>query len=345
MNLIDKCMIMEKQYKINLDRNEIYIDIDENILMKMKSCLTKIDLHRYPENNMEEIKKLYGCYSNTNPENIIVCNGSDEALELVISSIVRQGSKVLSLNPDFGMYYFYVTRFGGEINGYDIGKSMKFDIDEFVEIGKRENIDMIIFSNPNNPTGIGINKEDIVKILEEFKDKPVVIDEAYYEFYKETVIPYINEYKNLYITRTLSKAWGLAALRIGFLITNEENVQKLLKFKVPYTINSYSQNLVSIVLRYPERVIKNTKKVVEQREFLFNELKKIQENAAMHIEFYRSKGNFIFGKTNHKEALEKGLIKNGISIRYFDKGEFRITVGSHMENKKVIESIKNIYGC
>lgn len=344
MSIINEYMNIQKQYKINLDSNEIYLNIDENILMKMKSCLTQIDLHRYPTNDMQEIKKLYAKYANTDSKNIIVGNGSDEAIDLVISSVIRQGKKVLSLNPDFVMYDFYVTRFGGEIKSYNIGESMKFNVDEFIEMGKNEDVDMIIFSNPNNPTGIGIKVEDILKILEAFKDKPVVVDEAYYEFYGETVISYINEYKNLYVTRTLSKAWGLASLRIGFLITNEENIQELLKFKVPYTISAYSQNLAAIVLRYPDRVIENAKKVVEQRELLFNELNKIEKNAAMHIEFYPSKGNFIYGRTSHKEALEKGLIKDGISIRYFNGDTFRITVGSPMENRKVVEAIKNIFG-
>ena len=343
MSVINEYINIEKEYKINLDSNEIYLNINENILMKMKSCLTQIDLHRYPTNDMQEIKKLYAKYADTDPKNIIVGNGSDEAIDLVISSVIRQGKKVLSLNPDFVMYDFYVTRFGGEIKTYNIGESMKFNVDEFIEMGKNEDIDMIIFSNPNNPTGIGIKVEDILKVIEVFKDKPVVVDEAYYEFYGETVISYINEYKNLYVTRTLSKAWGLAALRLGFLITNEENVKELLKFKVPYTISSYSQNLASVVLRYPDRVIENAKKVVEQRELLFSELNKIQKNAAMHIEFYPSKGNFIYGKTSHKEALEKGLIKDGISIRYFNGDVFRITVGSPMENRKVVESIKNIF--
>lgn len=344
MSIINEYMNIQKQYRINLDSNEIYLNIDENILMKMKSCLTQIDLHRYPTNDMQEIKNLYAKYANTDPQNIIVGNGSDEAIDLVISSVIRQGKKVLSLNPDFVMYDFYVTRFGGEIKTYNIGESMKFNVDEFIEMGKNEDVDMIIFSNPNNPTGIGIKVEDILKVLEAFKDKPVVVDEAYYEFYGETVISYIDEYKNLYVTRTLSKAWGLAALRMGFLITNKENIQELLKFKVPYTISAYSQNLASIVLRYPDRVTENAKKVIEQRELLFNELNKIQKNAAMHIEFYPSKGNFIYGRTSHKEALEKGLIKNGISIRYFNGDTFRITVGSHMENRKVVESIKNIFG-
>lgn len=331
------------EYQINLDSNEIYMDMDENILMKMRSCLTNIQLHRYPTNDMKIIKELYANYAKTEAKNIIVGNGSDEVLELVISKVIKSGKNALSLGPDFTMYDFFVSRFGGQLKTYDIGKKIEFNVDEFIKLGKKENVDLIIFSNPNNPTGIGITIKDILKILNEFKNKTILVDEAYYEFYGETMIPYINKYKNLIVTRTLSKAWGLAALRIGFLITNEDNVEELLNYKVPYTISTYSQNLASIALKYPERVVNNAKQIVDQREKLYEALKQVQKNAAMNIEFYPSKANFLYGRTNHKEALINGLKDNGISIRNFNDDTFRITVGSPLENRKVVDGIKNIF--
>ena len=343
MGIYNEYINIYNQYEIHLDSNEIYMDMDENILMKMKSSLTSIDLHRYPTNNMEEIKNLYAKYIKVNPNNIIVGNGSDEMIELVVSSVIREGKKALTLGPDFVMYDFYVSRFGGELKKYNISDKMKFNLEEFIIKGRNENVDLILFSNPNNPTGIGIDLKDICMVLEEFKDKTVLVDEAYYEFYGESMIPYINKYKNLFVTRTLSKAWGLAALRIGFLITNEDNIEELLKNKTPYTISSYSQNLASIVLRYPNRVIENAKKIIEQREILFKNLKELQKNGALKIEFYPSKGNFIYGRTPHKEVLMKGLANNGIRIRDFNDDTFRITVGSPMENRKVVEGIKKIF--
>ena len=331
------------EYTINLDSNEIYLEMDQNILMKMKSCLTSTPLHRYPTNEMTNIKELYAKYAKTESKNIIVGNGSDEVIELAVSKVIKQGKKALSLGPDFVMYDFFVSRFGGELKTYDIGKSTKFNVEEFIEIGKKENVDLIIFSNPNNPTGIGIDLDNIISILQAFKDKTVLVDEAYYEFYGKSMIPYINKYKNLMVTRTLSKAWGLASLRVGFLISHEDNICELLNYKVPYTISSFSQNLASIVLRYPEKVLRNAKQIIEQREELYESLKEIQKNAAMNIQFYPSKGNYIYGRTAHKEALIKGLENNGIVIRNFSDDTFRITVGSPMQNRKVVDGIKNIF--
>lgn len=331
------------EYQVKLDSNEIYLEMDANILMKMKTCLTSVELHRYPENEMATIRELYAKYAKAESKNIIVGNGSDEVIELVVSMIIKQGKKALSLGPDFVMYDFFISRFGGELKKYNIEKNMKFDVKEFIELGKKENIDLILFSNPNNPTGIGIEVEDIISVLENFKDTIVLVDEAYYEFYGKSMIPYINKYKNLMVTRTLSKAWGLAALRVGFLITHEDNVRELLNHKAPYTISSFSQNLVSIVLRYPEKVVKNANLIINQREELYRNLEDIQKNAAMKIEFYPSKGNYIFGRTKHKEALIKGLENNGIIIRNFNDDTFRITVGSPMQNRKVVDGIKKIF--
>ena len=331
------------EYTINLDSNEIYLEMDENILINMKSCLTSTTLHRYPTNEMKTIKELYANYANTESKNIIVGNGSDEMIELVVSKVITQGKKALSLDPDFVMYDFFVSRFGGELKTYDIGKSMNFNVEEFIELGKQENVDLILFSNPNNPTGIGIDLKSIITVLEAFKDTTVLVDEAYYEFYGKSMIPYINKYKNLIVTRTLSKAWGLACLRVGFLITNEDNISELLNHKIPYTVSSFSQSLASIVLKYPENVRNNAKQIIEQREELYENLKEIEKNASMKIKFYPSKGNYIYGRTVYKEALIKGLKNNGIVIRNFDDDTFRITVGSPMQNRKVVDGIKRLF--
>ncbi|WP_154826412.1 pyridoxal phosphate-dependent aminotransferase [Clostridium butyricum] len=343
MGVYNRYIDSAEEFKIKLDANEIFMNVDDNVIMKIKSSLTGIDLYRYPSNEMGDIKKLYGKYAKVNWENIIVGNGSDEVLELIIGKVIGTQGKVLSFGPDFVMYDFFVKRFKGELIKYDIGTEMKFDVDRFIELGKSNNVDMIIFSNPNNPTGINIAPKDIVKILEEFKNSTVVIDEAYYEFNGETMIPYINNYSNLFITRTLSKAWGLAALRVGFLISSKENIEELLNYKVPYTISSYSQKIAEIVLKYPEKIINNTKIIIRERELLYERLTEIEKNAAMKIEFFKSKGNFIFGRTKHKEALIKGLETHRIYIRSFNDDSFRITVGSPRENRKVIEAIKEIF--
>ena len=332
-----------EEFKIKLDANEIFMNIDDNVIMKMKSSLSGIELYRYPENEMKEIRELYAKYAEVDSANIIVGNGSDEVLELIIGKVVKPESKILTLAPDFVMYDFFGKRFRGELIKYNIGSTMSFNVDEFINLGKENDVDIIIFSNPNNPTGINNTVADIIKILKSFKNTTVVVDEAYYEFNGESVIPYINDYSNLFVTRTLSKAWGLAALRVGFMISSKENIRELLNYKVPYTISSYSQKVAEIALKYPKIIKENTEIIIKEREALYEKLKDIEKNAAMKIEFFKSKGNFIFGKTPHKDALIKGLESHNIYIRNFNDESFRITVGSPRENRKVIEAIKKIF--
>lgn len=343
MSVYNQYIDSNEEFKIKLDANEIFMNIDDNVIMKMKSSLSGIELYRYPENEMKAIRELYGKYAEVDPENVIVGNGSDEVLELIIGKVVKPESKILTLGPDFVMYDFFGKRFRGELIKYNIGSSMSFNVDEFIKLGKENDVEIIIFSNPNNPTGINITAEDIIKILKSFENTTVVVDEAYYEFNGESMIPYINDYSNLFVTRTLSKAWGLAALRVGFIISSKENIRDLLNYKVPYTISSYSQKVAEIALKYPKIIKENTEIIIKEREALYEKLKEIEKNAAMKIEFFKSKGNFIFGKTYHKDALIKGLESHNIYIRNFNDDSFRITVGSPRENRKVIEAIKEIF--
>ncbi|WP_349821619.1 pyridoxal phosphate-dependent aminotransferase, partial [Clostridium saudiense] len=207
--------------------------------------------------------------------------------------------------------------------------------------GKKVEPKVIIFSNPNNPTGHVISSEDIIFILESFKDTLVVVDEAYYEFYGQSMIGYIEIYKNLVVTRTLSKAWGLAALRIGFLIANKELIKSLNLSKVPYNLNTFSQLVGCIVLRHPERILKNVEEIVHERERLYKRLNEIQKNSNDEIKFYKSKSNFISGRTKNKEKLKKALEDKGILIRYFEDDSFRISVGSPLENDFIVNIIGN----
>ena len=154
-----------EEFKIKLDTNEIFMNIDDNVIMKMKSSLSGIELYRYPENEMKAIRELYGKYAEVDPENVIVGNGSDEVLELIIGKVVKPESKILTLGPDFVMYDFFGKRFRGELIKYNIGSSMSFNVDEFIKLGKENDVEIIIFSNPNNPTGINITAEDIIKLI------------------------------------------------------------------------------------------------------------------------------------------------------------------------------------
>ena len=141
----------------------------------------------------------------------------------------------------------------------------------------------------------------------------------------------------------LSKAWGLASIRIGFLISSEKNIEKFSAFKVPYTISTFSKNVAEVLLQDKRRVVERCKNIVQEREKLYTQLKEIEKEAAIEVELYESKGNFIFGRTPYKEALLTGLKMHKIAIRNFQDDTFRITVGSSFENNRLIDCLKDIF--
>lgn len=343
MKKINSYKSMDRSKPIRLNSNEISTNMYRDSIFSMTSILSTIQFNRYPEDNPLALKKAYGKYAGVSEKNIIVGNGSDEMINLMITSTISKGKKLLTLDPDFSMFEFYTSLQDGKLVKVDINRNGKVDIGKLIRKGRAEDVSLIIVSNPNNPSGVALSNEDIIRVCEAFDDIPIVIDEAYYEFYGETMIGYINKYKNLIITRTLSKAWGLSSLRVGFLIACEEKVNELIKYKAPYNVNSISQALAAIALGYVELVRQNTATVIEERENLIEELKRIEKESCMDIVFYPSKANFIFGRTSYKEALINGLKNKNILIRDFeDDDSFRITIGTYQENKKLVEALESI---
>lgn len=334
--------------KIRLNGNESPVEINENKLTSVVEALKNIELNRYPDSDSDGLREEYSKYAEVKKENVIAGNGSDEMLNLVISKIISKGDKILTLSTDFVMYDFYTNINEGGIVKYELDLDKGFKVDDFIKLGQSNDIKLILFSNPNNPTGYGFTIDDIKKLLDAFKDKVVLVDEAYYEFYGVSAISLINEYKNLLVTRTLSKAWGLAALRVGFLIGNEEIIEELLRYKTPYNVNSLSQEIAINYLKDSKDLLNNLDYIVSERERFYKELKEIEDEVLnkykeVKIKVYPSKANFIYGKTEFKDKLIETLEKEDIKIRVFEDERFRITIGLEEENSKVSNVIKKIF--
>ena len=345
MNNLTSYMEKNDRNLINLSGNESFISLENNISLLIKNDLSKVELNRYPEVNNEELNELYAKYigSSVTKDNIISGNGSDEVIDLALKTYVEPGHRVLTIEPDFCMYDLFIATCRGISVKFKSEEDGFVSVDKFIEFGKKEKVDVIILSNPNNPTGFAFNVEEIEKILTEFKDNKVIIDEAYYEFYGKSIVGFVETYKNLIVTRTLSKAWGLAAIRIGFLISAQENIEKLKIFKIPYSISSLDSSVAKIILKEVNLLNNNSNLIIEERERLFSELKTLEKEAVLPIKFFSSKGNYIYGKTPYKTALLKGVKKYGILIRDCQEDSFRISVGAPLENKRLIECIKSIF--
>ena len=325
-----------KKNCIKLDSNEIARGYNKDYIrdILIREVFTNLDISSYPDSKSKKLIEAYSKYSDIDKANLINGNGSDEILDLIFS-VYGKGKKVATMNPDFSMYDIYGEKYSSKL----LKISCK-SLDEFLDFAKRENADMIIFSNPNNPTGRAFDVKEIEKLVKGFNNM-VVIDEAYVEFYRGSAYSLIKCYPNLIITRSCSKAVGMAGLRIGFGVSNEVNIKKLESIKLPYNIGIINQTLGAILLKDKDIIDKKVDEVIKNREILYKELQRI----AIEIGDFnplKSEGNFIYIETNLAKEVYEYLLKDNIYVRLFDSG-IRITVGKGEENKLVIESLENYF--
>lgn len=326
--------------KTLLNANECYKNLPENIINEIKDNLEEVLFNRYPDNSANLLTKTYSNAFNINEGNFIFGNGSDEMLGLVIGLNINEGKKLYTLTPDFSMYDYYTSFHGGDMVKYPIDLDKGFNVDDFIKKGKEDNVSIIIFSNPNNPTGTLVSKDDIKKILNSF-NIPVIIDEAYGEFCDCSMVDEIDNYQNLYVTKTLSKAYGVAGIRLGMIISNKGNIDTLRDMKVPYNVNSVTQYIGSIILNHKEELDVYSKEIIKRRDNFYNE---IINRKYKDLVVYPSHANFIYGKSSMKDELVTNMLSNGISIRNYKDDSFRITIGSEIEMEDVLSVIDYTYG-
>ncbi len=314
--------VNEKPYKIKLDANET-----KSYLLPEIESFKGLSAHLYPDSDAtslrEKLAKYYGCQKNQ----IMVGNGSSDMINLVINGFCEPRDKVLGFKPSFSMYDTYCQLAGADYCQVDSNDDYSVDLNALLDEANNLKPKVVIICNPNNPTGYYIEKKEIIEFLENFDQGIVILDEAYIDFGGESLMAEIEKYKNLIVMRTLSKAFGLASLRIGCLATNSELLKKLWAIKMPYNVNAISQLLAEKALDRAEKVHGFVKEISKQRDRLSAELTR------MGCVVYPSKANFIMIKNKNKDFFEK-MCEKGILIRKLSgdlDGFYRISVGNAEE--------------
>lgn len=329
-------------YKIKLDANEAYFNFPMELVEEMLSTIKESLFNRYPDPSSLKVCSIYSKYAKVPRENIIAGNGSDELIQIIVNAFVDKDDNVLVITPDFSMYNIYTKISGGNIIEFQVSSEFKLDIDGLITTANESKVKILFLSNPNNPTGQVISRNNIIKIIEG-SDCIVVIDEAYYEFYGESVTDLVSTYENLIVLRTCSKAVGLAALRLGFLITGTQLISELKKVKPPFNVNSISQEIASVVLSKPEIIQRNLDTIIEERDYLYDNLTKMAG-----IKPLKSNANFILFKIDNSTQVKYRLQKQDIIVRSFTsdmlKDYIRVTVGSRFENQSFLKEMEEICG-
>jgi histidinol-phosphate aminotransferase len=291
-------------------------------------------LNRYPDDTSEAVISAIAQWRSVKKEQLLVGNGSSELIELTMKTFLSPGESVVTFEPTFSMYKIFTKLYSGKYAAMKMDSEFNLDVDRFIEFIYEEHAKLVIISNPNNPTGKVIPLEDIKKIAEQ-SDAIIILDEAYIEFGGESAIKLIEDYDNLIVLRTFSKAMGLAGIRFGYMIANEEAIGYIRRVKSPYNVNTVTQNTALKAFDNLEQIEENVELVKTERAWLFDQLE------TMNMSPVSSKANFILFKCT--EDLYKKLRDSGILIRVFGgelTGYCRITVGTPAENRTTIGMMK-----
>tara|TARA_R100000234_G_scaffold119768_1_gene103676 strand:- start:8348 stop:9400 length:1053 start_codon:yes stop_codon:yes gene_type:complete len=320
------------------DWNESQFPPSPLVLPAIKDFLLNSNIEKYPCANNKELLGLLCDYTGLKTENIIIYNGSDDALKDVFLSFADQESKVVTYCPSYTQVDTFIAMATDNHHKQQIKDPLGAHEYDF-EILK--NYDVAYLANPNNPTGHVIEKDMIERIISINPQTLFIIDEAYYEFYQVSCADLVSKYDNIIVTRTFSKAFGLASLRIGYALGSKEKIAFLNKIKNVKSVNSIAQVAAIACLQdlnYLNKCVAETK---QARQLLQDYVDK-----SHHLSCVKSHSNFVLIRTDNSENVIKKMIDNKISIR--DRSSFknlenciRITVGSIATTKKIIEVLED----
>ena len=315
----------------------IFLDANENPI----TSLAANTYNRYPDPHQRKLKQKISPIKKVAPENIFLGNGSDEPIDLLIRAFCEpKEDEILILPPTYGMYKVCAAIQDVAINTVPLDAAYDLQLDK-VLAACNSNTKIIFVCTPNNPTGNSISKDKIHQLLSSF-DGLVVVDEAYIDFSEqESFIRELERYPNLVILHTFSKAWGMAALRLGMCFASQEIIQLLTKIKFPYNINQATIDLAMKSLDRVEEMKTLVQNINTERERLKEELSKL----ACVLEIYPSETNFLLVKVTqpkkiHTELMEKGVIVRDRSNVIACEGCLRISIGTKEENDTLLNLLK-----
>jgi histidinol-phosphate aminotransferase len=325
--------------KLRLDFNENTVGCSPRVIEALQQRLDAGGLTVYPE--YSEARRAVADYFRVAPEQFLFTNGTDEAIQVFINTYVDAGQEVLLLRPSYAMYRFYAEVMGAKVREIDYPPpGMEFPLQEVLD-GITPETRAVLIANPNNPTGTGIGLLAIERILHRARKAAVLIDEAYYEFSGVTALGEIERVPNLFVCRTFSKVFGMAAMRLGCLFSHAANIEYLHKAQSPYSVNSVAILAAQAAVEDRAYIESYVAEVLAARELLCVGLEKLG------IGYVPSSANFVLGHFGVRAAPVRDALRGqGILVRdrsYEAPGCVRITVGTREQTRALLAALEEIW--
>ncbi|MCK4920140.1 MAG: histidinol-phosphate transaminase [Bacteroidales bacterium] len=314
---------------------------DNAVLLDANENPYNTPYNRYPDPNQSDLKDKVSSIFNIRMENIFLGNGSDEAIDLIFRAFCEPGvDRVISIEPSYGMYKVCADIQDVAVDGALLNEDFSLNTENILCQIKQET-KIIFLCSPNNPSGNLLEEEKIIDLLSRFEGL-IVVDEAYIDFADgDGVLKYLNEYKNLIVLRTFSKAWGLAGIRLGMAFASTEIVEVLNKIKYPYNLNILTQEFALEALQEFKKRKAWLSDIINERERMEKQLTTFSFVEKIH----HSDANFLLVKTKNPASIYNYLVKEGIIVRDRSRvplceGCLRVTIGSKKENDLLLGKLK-----
>jgi histidinol-phosphate aminotransferase len=312
-------------------RNGLRLDFNENTrgaspkILETLRTLDAEELARYPER--EPMERLVARFLGVQPDELVLTNGVDEGIQLLCQTYLEAGDEALVVVPTFAMYELFAASAGARVSPVQMLPDFRFPMESLME-RISPTTRLIAIANPNNPTGAVATPEALLSVARAAPQAAILIDEAYFEFYNETLISEIRNHPNLFVARTFSKAYGMAGLRVGVLIGCPQQMSMVRKATSPYNVNAVALACLPAALEDQEYVNRYVAEVRSGRERLQEAL------SALGIRYWPSQGNFVLAEFGAAaQQFVKTMASHGVLVRDRSKdpgcsGRVRITIGT-----------------
>jgi histidinol-phosphate aminotransferase len=326
--------------EIKLNQNENPFDFPEDLKEEAFRRFRRRQWSRYPDFVPDSLRQHLANFAGWQKDGVLVGNGSNELLQASLMVLINSRTRVAIPSPTFTVYRLISTVLGAKVVHIPLNPDMSYNVDELVSKSRETGAGVLIVNTPNNPTGSVLTEEGLERILREFSGF-VLLDEAYYEFWGHTALQFLKEFPRLIITRTFSKAMGMASLRVGYLLADPAVAQQISKAKLPYNVNQFSLTAAEVALENIERFRPAIEQVLNERDRLGSELGGIRG-----LKVYPTEANFFLVEVAAEpHEIFEDLYHQGILIRDVSSYPMlskclRISVGTRAENDRLLSALR-----
>lgn len=324
---------------LRLDKNEGLVKWQRPALKWIFDSIASDEISMYPQ--AEALYRKLAKYLGISEENILLTNGSDGGIKSAFEAFISPGDKVLILDPTYAMYDVYIGMFGAKKVGIEFNNDFTVDSEKMLKLLSR-GIKLVAIANPNSPTGTVFSSDFLLKLIKRAGrlGAVVLIDEAYYHFYPQTLVRYVRKFRNLIVLRTFSKAWGAASLRLGYAIACKEIIDALSKVRPMYEAHMFAIKTAQYLLDHPRRLNEYLRFEKEGKKYLLEGLR------GLGFASRTGYANFVLVKAQGKRRQIYGYLKSRGILVYLPSPDsfladyFRITTGPRPLMEKILKELK-----